>query len=399
MTDPTRLSHARRATRLHFLALGIVAGVWGVHVPSVKATYALDERGLAGVLLATSVGSVLALFVAGRLVGRLGTRHATVVAALAFTIALAVALHLPGLALLLPVMVLFGAGESVYDVSINAEGTALEVMSQRPIVSGLHGMFSAGAMLGSATAAAMLRAQVTPSVQLALVAISVALLVTVSARWLLTERVVATSDAAHFVWPSGTLLLLGILVMSGMMAEGVMYNWSVLYVAQELHTPQEQAALAYVAFAGATAATRFIGDAIRARVSERVILLVGPLLSAIAMTLVLWVARPWAAYVGFAVVGAGLATIVPILYTASTRIPGVSRAAAIASVSSIGYLGFMIGPPIIGGIAHATTLTLAMGTLVVASVVVAVGAMRVPMPRSEGRAEAQPHTAAPIHGG
>jgi MFS family permease len=398
--DRSRLRPARWATRAQFAALGIVAGVWGVHVPSIKAAYDLDERALAAVLLATSVGSVIALFLAGRVVGRLGTARATVLAAAAFTIALAAALHLPSLALLLPVMVLFGAGESVYDVGINAEGTALESLSGRPIVSGLHGMFSAGAMLGSASAAAMLRAQLSATFQLALVAITVFCIVAIAARWLLTERMPTSSGAAHFAWPRGTLLLLGILVMSGMMAEGVMYNWSVLYVAQELHTPQDQAAMAYVAFAGATALTRFVGDAIRTRVSERIILLAGPALSAAAMAVVLLLARPWAAYAGFALVGAGLATIVPILYNAATRVPGVSRAAAIASISSIGYVGFMIGPPIIGGIAHATSLTWAMGTLVVASLIVAAGAARVPTAASsERRPQSDPDTAAPVHSG
>ena len=168
------------------------------------------------------------------------------------------------------------------------------------------------------------------------------------------------------------------LILFGMLAEGVMYNWSVLYVNQELHAPQELAAMAYVAFAGATAAMRFAGDSVRAKVSERAMLLAGPGLAAIAMLLVLLIAKPWAAMVGFGLVGMGLATIVPILYNAATRVPGVSRAAAIASVSSIGYLGFMAGPPIIGGIAHATTLTIAMGTLIVAAVILMIGALRVP---------------------
>ena len=107
-------------------------------------------------------------------------------------------------------------------------------------------------------------------------------------------------------------------------------------------------------------------------------LLAGPAIAAVAMLVVLVAARPWVAMVGFAIVGMGLATVVPILYNAATRVPGVSRAAAIASVSSIGYVGFMIGPPIIGAVAHATTLTIAMGTLVVASLILIIGARRVP---------------------
>ncbi len=377
-TPRTALSKARWATRTQFLNLGFVAGVWGVHVPSLKATYALDERTLAAALLATSVGSVLTLTIAGRLVGKLGARGAAILAGWAISLALALSLVLPGFWALLPVMVLLGAGESVFDVAINAEGTMLETLTGRTVMSGFHGMFSLGAMVGAAAAAAMIRGGVSSAIQLAVVAAVVGTSITIASRGMLAAHPTADASQAHFAWPKGTLLLIGLLILSGMLAEGVMYNWSVLYVAQELHTPQEKAAMAYVAFAGATAAMRFAGDSVRARVSERTMLIAGPALTAIAMLLVLLVARPWFAMVGFALVGIGLATVVPILYNAATRIPGVSRAAAIASVSSIGYVGFMIGPPIIGGLAHATSLTFAMGTQIIAALVLIVGALRLP---------------------
>jgi predicted MFS family arabinose efflux permease len=381
-TPRTALSQARWAARVQFLNLGFIAGVWGVHVPSIKAHYALDERGLAGALLAMSLGSVLTLTIAGRLVAVLGVRTTSVVAGWSFCLALGLTLLLPGFWALLPVLLLLGAGESVFDVAINAEGTTLETLSGRAVMSGFHGMFSLGAMVGAAGAAAMIRASVSTPMQLALVGAAVATSIALASRKMLASHPVAEASQAHFTWPKGTLLLIGLLILSGMLAEGVMYNWSVLYVSQELHAPQEKAALAYVAFAGATAAMRFAGDSVRARVSERRMLVAGPALTAVAMLLVLLVARPWFAMVGFAFVGIGLATVVPILYNAATRVPGISRAAAIASVSSIGYVGFMIGPPIVGALAHATSLTVAMATQVLAALVLIVGALRIPQPES-----------------
>jgi predicted MFS family arabinose efflux permease len=372
------VSRARWATRAQFLNLGLVIGSWGVHIPSVKSRYTLNEQTLALALLSMSVGSLLTLAIAGRVVGTLGARNTTVVAGWGFCLALALSLVLPAYWALLPLMVVFGASESVFDVAINAEGTTLEIMSGRAVMSGFHGMFSLGAMGGAALTAALLQAGIPPAVQLAAVAATVAVSIFFSSRGMLESHPVTEGSQAHFAWPKGTLLLIGMLICFGMLAEGVMYNWSVLYVQQELHSPQERAALAYVAFAGATAAMRFAGDSVRARVSERTMLLAGPAIAAVAMLVVLVAARPWVAMVGFAIVGMGLATVVPILYNAATRVPGVSRAAAIASVSSIGYVGFMIGPPIIGAVAHATTLTIAMGTLVVASLILIIGARRVP---------------------
>ena len=377
-TPRSALSRARWATRAQFLNLGFVAGVWGVHVPSLKANYALDERTLAGALLAMSVGSLLTLTIAGRTVGRLGARTTAVLAGWGFCVALGLSLVLPSFWALVPAMMLLGASESVFDVAINAEGTTLETLSGRGVMSGFHGMFSLGAMGGAASAALMLREAIPAWMQLVGVGSVIAVSILVSSRGMLASHPAAPKGQANFTWPKGTLLLVGMLICFGMLAEGVMYNWSVLYVNQELHSAQEFAALAYVAFAGATAAMRFAGDSVRARFSERTMLVAGPTLSALAMLLVLLVAKPWFALAGFALVGVGLATVVPILYNAATRVPGVSRAAAIASVSSIGYVGFMVGPPIVGGIAHSTTLTIAMGTLIVAALILIIGARRVP---------------------
>jgi fucose permease len=163
-----------------------------------------------------------------------------------------------------------------------------------------------------------------------------------------------------------------------MTAEGVMYDWCVLYLKQDVGMPQAQAALGYATFSGAMALARFGGDLLRSRYSERALLRFGATISAVAMAIVLISANPLVAFVGFALVGTGLAPVAPILFNAATRVPGVSRAAAIASVTSIGYSGFMIGPPLIGSIATATSLTMALFVVVLASGLLAYGARFVP---------------------
>jgi fucose permease len=152
----------------------------------------------------------------------------------------------------------------------------------------------------------------------------------------------------------------------------------VLYLKQEVGMPQSLAALGYAAFAGAMAASRFAGDWLRERYSEQALLRAGAWLAAVAMGAVLLLGTPGVAMVGFVLVGAGLAPVAPILFNAATRVPGVSRAAAIASVTSIGYAGFMIGPPLIGGLAHASSLTVAMGVVVVSAALLALSARFVP---------------------
>jgi len=374
------LARTRWATRLQFLVLGVIVGTWGAHIPSVKARYALSEATLSLVLLAVAVGTVLALLIAGRVVGRLGARKTSALSALSMSVMLGVALEFASVAVLLPAMVIFGASMSLFDVAINTEGSELESLGGRAIMSNLHGMFSVGAMAGAAVTAVLLTLDVAPRLQLFGICGAIAIVALVASRYMLDTHAGSGEDAeeAHFAWPRGLLLIIGILIFAGMTAEGVMYDWSVLYLKQDVGMPQAAAALGYATFCAAMALTRFGGDVLRTRYSEQAVLRWGATVSAVAMAVVLISANPVVAFVGFALVGAGLAPAAPILFNAATRVPGVSRAAAIASVTSIGYSGFMIGPPLIGSIATATSLTVALGVVVLAAGLLAYGARFVP---------------------
>jgi len=384
LAKPIQVRRAIWATRLQFAALGLFGGAWGVHIPSIKAQYQLGEAALSGVLMAAALGAVLSLLVAGRVIAHLGARGAAAWSALAMGCLLAAVLHWPSLTLLLLTNVLFGACMSLLDVAINTEGSALEAVGGRAIMGNLHGNFSLGGMLGAALTGALIRADVAASWQLGAMGAGFALWVTLASRWMLATHPDNDNNGesdmplAHFVWPKGVLLLIGLLAFAGMTAEGAMYDWSVLYLKQEVHMTQDHAAMGYAAFSGAMAVMRFTGDALRMRVAERTILRIGGMTTAFAMAAVLITGNPWVAIAGYALVGAGLAQVVPILYNAATRVPGNSRAAAIASISSIGYAGFMIGPPLIGGIAQAVSLTAALSFVVAGASLLAWGARFVP---------------------
>ena len=377
--DARTLCNAVWATRIQFAALGMLGGAWGVHIPSVKTQYALGEATLSTVLLAAATGAVISLFGAGRLIGRLGARKTCTLAAAVMGVMLALALVWGTLWLLLPAMLLFGMAMSLFDVAINTEGTALESLSGRTVMSNLHAMFSVGAMAGAALTGTLLRAGVDPRWQLATIGIVSAVFVALAAPWMLETHPAPAEDEPqqHFAWPRGMLLVIGLMIFAGMSAEGVMYDWCVLYLKQEGHLSQDVAAMGYAAFTAAMAVARFGGDALRARCSERNLLRASAGLSAAAMAVVLASGNAVVSIVGYALVGAGLAPVVPILFNAATRVPGTSRAAAIAAVSSIGYSGFMIGPPLIGGLAQAFSLTAAMWVVVLASVLLAIGARKV----------------------
>jgi Na+/melibiose symporter-like transporter len=385
LPDPAALRRSRAATRVQFLVLGVLIGAWGAHIPSIKAHHGLSEGSLSAVLLAAAVGAVSSLFTAGRVMAALGARRTAAGAAVLGGGLLGSVLAFQGLpmTLLLLQVVALGACMCLFDVALNTEGTTLERLGGRPVMSHLHGMFSVGGMLGAGAVAALLGVGIAPGVQLWSLGLGVALVAVWAARGMLQEEGRATagtpqsSAQAHFVWPRGQLLVIGLLILAGMTAEGAMYDWCVLYLQQELGQPQAQAALGYAVFSASMAASRFAGDALRARYDERTLLRCGAGLAAGAMAVVLLSAHPVVAWVGFALVGAGLAPVAPILFSAATRVPGVSPAAAIASVTSVGYSGFMLGPPLIGALATASSLTWALGVVVLAAALLAGGAGKV----------------------
>lgn len=374
--DSPALQRARVATRAQFLALGLLSGHWGAHIPSVKEAHQLSAGMLSAVLLAGAVGAVAALTVAGPLVHRLGPRLATPLAGVLMCAALASFLFAPGLPALLALALVFGMASAVFDVAINAEGTLLETLGGRKVLSGFHGMFSLGGMAGAGLAAGLLHAGISPAWQIPLTCAATAVLVLAASTAMLAQHPQPADESASYRRPTGVLLALGLLGGVAMLAEGAMYDWSVLYMKQELGTPQAFAALGYAAFSAAMAAARFGGDWLRNRMSPAQLLRRSALAAAAAMATVLLVQQPVVALLGFAVVGVGLANVVPVLFMAASRTPGVAPATAIATVSSLSYLGFLVGPPLVGGVAQLSNLGWGLGLVVVASLTLAWGTRR-----------------------
>jgi predicted MFS family arabinose efflux permease len=362
----------RWATRSQFFFSGFIFATWGVHVPTVKVHYGIDEAQLGFAMLAVGFGALLGLSQAGRLIARYGARSIGALCGCIYALLLAGLLSMPGYATLLVLLAGFGLVTSVFDVAINTEAAQLELRSGTPLMSGMHGMFSLGGMLGAISGSAALAGGLAPQWHLIGVAVVMALGVGLSAIWT-SPKAAATNTPTEpgFRLPHGALVILGVLAALGLIAEGAIYDWSVLYLQQELGSPQQQAALGYASFSGAMAAARFGGDAMRARFAPAMLLRWSALMAAASMTLVLLTDMPWLALVGFAGVGVGFANVVPILFSASARVPGVEPARGIAAVSAVAYLGFMAGPPMIGLLAQFDSLTAALYVVVAFAIALA----------------------------
>lgn len=373
--SPRRLATAAWALRLQFFVTGALFATWGVHVPTVKAHYGLGEQSLAIAMLASGVGALLALTQAGRVIARFGPRGVAAVTGVLCATGVSL-LIVPnvyvGLVLLL---MLFGATGSLFDVAINAEATEIEHRAGRPLMSGFHAMFSLGGMVGAGSGS--LLPWLGWSAQTHLwVACGAGIAIILGASVAMLEMRAEPGDKQPMSLPRGVLALIGTLAALGLIAEGAMYDWSVLFMKQERASDASVSALGYASFSLAMALGRFGGDWVRARVAPVPLTVASGLLAAAGMSIALLVPLAGAGLLGFALVGLGLSNVVPVLFSAASKVPGVSPAHGIAAVSSVGYLGMMAGPPLIGMIAEHSSLTIGLSCVVFFALIMAMAAQR-----------------------
>ncbi len=373
----SRAARWHRDIRVLFFVLGAAMGVWGAQVPAVKLHHGLNEQMLSFALLAAAGGAVLCLLSAGALVARFGVRRCVLAGGLATLLALAAVLQVQQIVLLFGLMLLLGAGSALFDVAINTDGNALEMASPRKRMSGLHAMFSLGGMAGALLCAALHRVGVQPAVQLAAAALVMTAVLWASVGTLTDRRTSCVEPFAAITWPRGVLLWMGVLTALCMVAEGSMYDWSALFIRQELRTDAATGALGFAAFSAAMAVGRLFGDRIRERFDAVTLMRGSGVLATAGMALALTTQAPAVALLGFMLVGLGLANVVPVMFAAAAQVPGVAPAHGVAAVSSVGYLGFMAGPPLIGALARWSSLTTALWAVALFAVLMGAAARAV----------------------
>ncbi len=375
---------ARWAVLAIFFINGLVIASWVAHIPYIKAKFGLSEALLGLTLLVIAAGSVLSLTLVGGLIARFGSRQVTIVSTIAFCAVLPLLLLVPAFPLLLLSLAFFGLCIGAMDVAMNAQAVAVEEQYRRPIMSTFHALFSTGGLAGAGVASLLLSWGISPPAHLLGVALAMGATAIIALRYLLPSNVDQASDAPAIALPSGPLLSLGILAFFCLVAEGAMADWSAVYLHETLGTDASFAAAGFAAFSLAMALGRFAGDTLRARLHAVHLVQISAILAAAGLGTALLLGHPMAALAGFACVGLGLSNIVPVLFSAAGRTPGVTTGTGIAAVATAGYFGFLAGPPLIGFVAQVTTLSVGLGLVVLFTALIALSA------RSAAPADIQP---------
>lgn len=362
-TARTNTPATRLATRLSFFAAGVGAACWAPLVPYARTRLGIDEGTLGVLLLCLGAGSVMVMPAAGGLVGRFGSRAVILAGGLGFAVAL------PGLALggTFPVvaasLLLFGGSLGAMDVAMNVHAVEVERGSDVPLMSGFHGLFSVGGVVGAGGTTALLAAGVTLAtaalVGIAVVAVS---LVVAAPRYLRTHL---DERSPFIVRPRGLVLLLGVLAFVAFLVEGAVLDWSALLMTTSLGVPAAHGGLAYAVFSVAMTVGRLTGDRIVARVGRERTLALGGLITAFGLAVVVSTSSATLALAGFLLVGLGASNIVPVLFTQAGRQTSMPPGLAIAAMTTIGYAGILAGPAVMGFVADAFTLPVAFAMLAV----------------------------------
>jgi MFS family permease len=360
-----------------FAALGSFWGAWAALMPDLKAQVGATDGELGVALLFAGVGAIPAMLIAGRLWPRLGwwmlplcglIFAATIVGPIFATTPMTLALF----------GALAGAGSGALDVSMNAAVSDVEAERGTRRMFGAHAMFSLAVLLSAVATGLARQAGAGPAPVLVIVALFVAVVAIGSigtAR--IAKRATLTEDAprsGNAIPGLGGLAFLAALCAAAFLVEDAVQNWSALHIEGGLGASPALGGAAPGVFAGAMFMGRIFGQRFGDRLSERMLLSGGALVSAAGTALLAVAPTPLIALVGLFFAGAGISTVAPALFARAGRLASpAGRAAAIARVTTIGYTGFIVGPALVGLIAEATTLSIAIGTLAILALLVAVG--------------------------
>lgn len=348
------------AIRSVFLVNGLMMGCFAAHLPLLKARLELSE-GLLGLMLLTMSGAaIVAMLFGGPWLDRIGSRFGLTLGAIAMAMALPWLGIVPDSYGVFLVLAIFGAGNGLMDVAMNAHGASVQALVQRSVMSSLHGFFSLGGLFAAALTAMAVNFEIDGAVLLAAVVTAMMLLLAFAWPTLLPASAEdLDSGGTKLAWPSRAIMPIALLCLAAFIGEGAMYDWSAIFIRDVRGAGVALAAWGFGAFSAAMAICRFLGDPIVDRLGDRRVLMGGSAIAVAGYALALLVPSPLAAIFGFALIGVGVANIVPILFAAAGR--AKSKGAAIAAVATFGYGGALTGPAIIGFLAEMSNLTTALG--------------------------------------
>ncbi|MFY0253204.1 MFS transporter [Chitinophaga sp. 30R24] len=367
----------RIAVSALFFLTGLCFSSWASRIPDIQQALHLNDAGLGSVLLALPVGSVISLPISGILISRYGSRQVLVLASVAY----AAVLPVLGLAHtsweLILFLFFFGFFGNLANVAVNTQAVGVEAIYSRSIMASFHGLWSVAGFTGAAIGIAMSGLHVAPLYHFLLITAIAWSIILFTMNRIVAKVPNENSTRSLFGKPDGFLFTLGIIAMCSMICEGTMFDWSGVYFRRVIQVKEALGGAGYAAFMSTMASGRFIADHFTTRLGPKKMLLLSGVLTATGLMTAVVFPYLLPSVLGFMLVGAGVSAVVPLVYSAAGKSAVLPPGMAIATVSTIGYLGFLFGPPLIGFVAQATSLGAAFAMIAIMGAAIAVMSSRI----------------------
>lgn len=355
----------RAVVSAFYFMQGIVFGSWASRIPDVKASLGMSEAELGSVLFAIPLGQLVAMPFSGRMTARFGSRVCTAAAVAVYGLSLTFIASAAGTgnrALFFAALVFFGICGNLHNIAVNTQGVGVERIYGRSIMASFHGVWSLAGFAAGLLSTTLVSRGISPLEHfVGVYAVCAAVMLCIirfaipsdaakreKTRELLGDAAAPTPRERRFALRDPFILLLGVICFVNMGCEGVMFDWSGVYFQQVVKPDESLVRLGYTVALGAMAAGRFLADRFVMRFGQIRVIRVCALTSACGLALSAAFPQTVPAALGFMLVGFGISSIVPVCYSLSSHSKAFPVGVAIAAVSTVGFLGFLFGPPVIG---------------------------------------------------
>ena len=359
--DNNRKAKARLATRLAFFAAGFSMGCCAPFFPFIKENVNADKSQFGVLLLCLGIGAIIAMPITGILSAKRGSKPMVLLGGLSMVVLLPILVVVNSPIILALILFLFGAALGTLDVAMNVHGVEVEQIEKRSLMSNFHAQFSIGGLVG----AALMTIFLSFGMHLLLSSI-IASSITFFAMILTIKRLLIVNSVkqSKFMFPKGVVLLLAIFAAIIFLVEGAVVDWGALLIIDLELTPIKSAGVGYILFSIAMVIARLLGGKIIDIIGEFKVLILGVITTIFGILTILLSTLPLFALCGFMLIGLGVANLVPIFFSAAGRQKIMPAEIAIASVTTTGYAGILLGPVLIGYVAEVTTLSIAFSLLI-----------------------------------
>ncbi|PTR00906.1 fucose permease [Mucilaginibacter yixingensis] len=355
---------ARIASTVFFFISGFGYSAWASRIPSIQQHLHMNEAQLGTVLFAMPVGLMCTMPITGKLLGRYSSRSIMVTGALVYAIMLGLLGFVNQQWQLAIILFFFGSSRNLFNLSLNAQSVSLQSLYSKSILTAFHGVWSLAGFAGAALGYLMVLFNITPQWHLPAVCISMIASSLIFFPDTLYHRPVAVQQKKPvFSLPDKFLLKFSLICFACMACENTMYDWSGIYFEKALHTTKQGATAAFVFYMVAMTLSRFAGDKLVTRLGIKTILKYSGWFILVGLAIAVAFPYPLTAGLGFVFTGAGVSCVVPLVFSMAGKSKTMGSATALAAISTIGYLGFLVVPPLVGYVAQAAGLRVAFGII------------------------------------